>query len=196
VDASFGNPYSGGDASGLAQALPKIWIGYLLCIATFVAELIVVANHPEIASGQLFIPPLPLFLLAFVSFVYWLVCVHKLHEVLAHVPGWKHAISPARAVWFHFIPIYSLYWLYKWPAETARFVNWKLDGPALKPRKVGILVLASYILAVFLGPGGLILVFFAVSRVNNWVRRALMSTSPVPRGPDSPQEGLGPGGLP
>lgn len=164
---------------GLAQALPKIWIGYLLCIATFIAEAIVVANHPEITAGQLFIPPLPLFLLAFVTFVYWLVSVHQLHMVLAHVPGWKHPISPARAVWFHFIPLYNLYWLYKWPSEVARFVQSALGGQGIKPRNAGIFVLLSYAISILLG-GGLFLAFFALSFLNNWVRRALVAPVRLP----------------
>jgi hypothetical protein len=67
------NSSTANEQLGLAQALPKIWIGYLLCIATFIGEAIVVANHPEITAGQLVIPPPPLFLHGFISFVYWLV---------------------------------------------------------------------------------------------------------------------------
>jgi len=174
VETPISDPSRASEQLGLAQALPKIWIGYLLCAATFVGEGIFVLYHPELAAGQLVIPPLPLFLLGFLSFVYWLVCVHQLHVVLAHVPGWNHPVSPARAVWFHFIPIYSLYWLYKWPYEAAGFVNWKLRASPIKPRTAGILVLVSYILCVLLGPGGLFLLFFSLSHLNNWVRRALL----------------------
>lgn len=162
----------------LARQLPRIWIGYLLCLATFVDEAAVVARHPEITSGRLFPPPLHLFLLGFVSVVYWLVCVHKLHVVLAFVPGWKHPVSPARAVWFHFIPIYSIYWLYRWPREVAAFVNWKLGVQAVRPRNAGLFVLASYFSLVLLGPGGLILLFFALSHLCTWVARALAQAPP------------------
>jgi hypothetical protein len=168
----------------LAEALPKIWIGYALCVATFIADVIFVANHPEITTVKFFIPPLPLFLLGFISSVYWLVCVHKLHVVLAHVPHWKHPISPARAVWFHFIPFYNLYWLYKWPAETARFVNWAFGMPVVRPRGVGAFGVASYILAILLGPGGLIMLFFSLSHMNNWVRKALLAPLRPPPGDD------------
>jgi len=172
------NSSTANEQLGLAQALPKIWIGYLLCMATFIAAAIVVANHPEIIEGQPYIP-LPLFLLGFVSFVYWLVCVHQLHMVLAHVPGWKHPISPARAVWFHFIPFYNIYWLYKWPSEVARFVQSALGGQGIKPRNAGIFVLLSYALSILLG-GGLFLAFFALSLLTNWVRRALVAPMRLP----------------
>jgi hypothetical protein len=186
VDVPSRDPSVANERLGLAQALPRIWIGYLLCLSTFIAEVMVVAEHPEIANGQLFIPPLPLFLLGFISFIYWLVCIHKLHMVLAHVPGWQHSISPARAVWFHFIPIYSLYWLYKWPTEIAKFVNWSLQAPLMKPRNAGIFVVASYILAILLGPGGLILLFFSLSHLNNWVRRALIAPLRQPPASENP----------
>jgi len=159
-------------AGELARHLPKIWIGYLLCLATFIDEAIFVTNHPEVVSKQLFVvPPLHLFLLGFVSGVYWLVCIHKVHVVLSLVPGWTHPVSPGRAVWFHFIPIYNLYWLYKWPRECANFVNWRVHGNVLQPRNAGLFMLGSYVLSVLLG--SLILVFFSLSFINTWIRRAL-----------------------
>jgi hypothetical protein len=160
-------------ANELARHLPNIWIGYLLSVATFIDEAIVFSGRPELATGQvkLFIPPLHLFLLGFVSFVYWLVCIHKLHVVLALVPGWQHPISPARAVWFHFIPVYNLYWLYKWPRECANFVNWRMQGAVLQPRNAGLFILGSYLLSILLG--SLILVFFSLSFISTWIRRAL-----------------------
>jgi hypothetical protein len=153
--------------------LPHLWIGYLLSIAAFFAMVVAVATHAEIASGPLFIPPLYLFLISFVSFVYWLVCVHQLHVVLSRVSGWRHPVSPARAVWFHFIPIYSLYWLYKWPVELGKYVNWKLQREAIKPQRGGLYVFFSYAACLFLGPGGLLLLFFSLSYLNEWLRRAL-----------------------
>lgn len=176
------NPLAAGAVSGpdLIARLPKVWIGYLLSVATFVAEAIVLSDHPEIASGQFFVPPLYLFLLGFVTLVYWLVCIHQLHEVLAHVPLWKHPISPARAVWLHFIPIYSFYWLYKWPGAVASFVNWKLQSAALQPRRLSLIVLISYLGCLLLGPGGLVLLFFSLSQVTLWVRRAISSPNASP----------------
>ena len=177
MDAPVSDPNKLAEASGaaLVAQLPKIWIGYLLCLATFIDEGIVLSEHPEVASGQFFVPPLHLFLLGFVSFVYWLVCVHRLHVILGLVPGWKHPISPARAVGFHFIPVYSLYWLYRWPKEAGNFVNWRSQRTAMQPRKAGILALLAYLSVILLGPGGLALMFFALSYSNVWVARALLT---------------------
>ena len=158
-------------AGELAAHLPKIWVGYLLCVATFIDEAVVFSRHPEIVAGQLFVPPLHLFLLGFVSLVFWLVSIHKLHVVLSLVPGWRHPISPAKAVWLYFIPVYNLYWLYKWTRECANFVNWRMQGGVLHPRNAGLFMMGSFLLSAVLG--NLILAFFSLSFVVTWVRRAL-----------------------
>ena len=182
MDAPVENPFGprAVDSEDLIARLPKIWIGYVLCLAAFIDEGIVLSEHPEVASGQAFVPPLHLFLLSFVGVVYWLVSIHRLHIVLGQVPGWKHPISPARAVWFHFIPIYSIYWLYRWPKEAANFVNWRLKANAVRPRNAGILVLLSYVSLIVLGPGGLALLFFSLSYVVRWVGRALLMPAHFP----------------
>jgi hypothetical protein len=157
-------------------ALPQVWIGYALGIVTILAEVVAVELHPELANGGFTIPPLYLFLSAFVGGVYWMVCVYQYHVVLANIRGWKHPISPARAVGFHFLPLYNFYWVFKWPQEIARFVNWRLQKPLMKPQAVGIAVFAAFLVRLLLDPGlGLILLFVAFSYVSECLRRALAS---------------------
>ena len=158
--------------------LPVIWIGYALGVATIVAEFAAVSLNPELAK-QGGIPPLYLFLVSFIGGIYWFVCIHRYHVILAHVPGWTHPISPARAVGFHFIPFYNLYWVFKWPAEIAKFVNARLRSPVMKPFPVGIAILGALILRV-LDPGfGLILLFFPLSYVSERLRRAFTAQAPT-----------------
>jgi hypothetical protein len=151
--------------------LPALWVGYLLGIATIGAEFVAASLHPELAEKG-GIPPLYLFLVSFVGGVYWFVCIHRYHVIMAHAPGWHHPISPARAVGFHFIPFYNLYWVFKWPQEMAKFVNSRLRIPIMKPVAIGVAVLVALILRVF-DPGfGLILLFFPLSYVSECLRRA------------------------
>jgi Domain of unknown function (DUF4328) len=151
--------------------LPVIWIGYLLGLATIGAEFVAVNLHPELAKAG-GIPPLYLFLVSFVGGVYWFVCIYRYHVILANVPGWKHPISPARAVGFHFIPIYNLYWIFKWPKEIAKFVNERLRAPVMKPVAVGVAVVGALVLRLF-DPGfGLMLLFFPMSYISECLRRA------------------------
>jgi hypothetical protein len=168
--------------------LPQLWAGYLLGFATIVAEFVDASLHPpDVVINEIPIPNLYLFLLMFVGSVYWLVCVYRYHVVMQHVPGWKHPISPARAVGFHFIPIYNLYWVFKWPQEIARFVNWRFRGPVMKPQMVGLMVFAAFVLRFLFDPGlGLILLFLAASYVSGCLRRAFASpTMPTLSSPPS-----------
>jgi hypothetical protein len=158
-----------------APQLPLIWIGYLLGLATIIAEFVALSLHPELArEGG--IPPLYLFLVSFVGGVYWLVCVHRYHVVMIQIPGWKHPISPGRAVGFHFIPFYNLYWVFKWPQEIAKFVNGRLHQPVMRPVAIGLAVLAALVLRIF-DPGfGLLLLFFPMSYLSECLRRAFAAS--------------------
>ncbi len=94
----------------------------------------------------------------------------------------------ARAVGFHFIPFYNFYWIFKWPKEIAKFVNWRLRAPVMKPVPVGVAVLGALVLRI-LDPGfGLILLFFPMSYVSECLRRALVVPPAVLDASPSPHE--------
>jgi hypothetical protein len=165
---------------GKLPPLPQLWVGYLIGFANLVGEFVYASLHPEVAKEEFPIPPLYLFLLIFVGWVYWLVCVYRYHEIMQRVPAWKHPISPARAVGFHFIPIYNLYWFYKWPGEIAKFVNWRFGQPVMRPKMVGLMFFAAYVLHFLFDPGlGLIMLFLAASYVSGCLRRAF-ALPPMP----------------
>jgi hypothetical protein len=176
VATPVGDPFaaSGVSSSDLIARLPKIWIGYLLAFATLIGETIAVARHPELAKGTETGIPLEIYLPAFVGVVYWLVCIHRYHVVLAHVPGWKHPISPARAVWFHFIPIFVAYWVFRWPAAIADFVNQRLGANVMNKWTVGLCFFASLLCRLFLDASlHVALLFFACTYLSGFLRRAL-----------------------
>lgn len=153
-------------------SLPRVWIGYLLGFVTIVLQMVAVSRHPELLKEP-GIPPLYLFLSIFVGFVYWLVCVYRIFLVLDAVPEWQHAISPARAAGFHLIPLYNLYWCFRWPRTIAEFVNARSGRPMMRPVAVGATVLLAFLLR-FLDPGlGLLLSFLPISHVAESVRRAV-----------------------
>jgi len=181
---------SSGQQTQPLPPLPQLWVGYLLGLATVVAELIEGSNHASDPPPTDFpIPNLYLFLLMFVGGVYWLVCVYRYHVVMQYVPGWKHPISPARAVGFHFIPVYNLYWVFKWPQEIARFVNWRFGQPVMKPQMVGLMVFAAFVMRFLFDPGfGLILLFLAASYVSGCLRRAFALPPIPPENPAPPTE--------
>jgi len=153
--------------------LPKIWIGYLLGFAALIAEVVAVSLHPEMATGAVLIPPLYLFLPVFVAGVYWLVCVYQYHVIVNHVPGWHHTISPAKAVGYHFIPVFNLYWVFKWLQEIAGFVNSSLRRPVMRPNFAGAAILIAVVLRFFDAGLGTLMLFMATSYVSTCLRSAL-----------------------
>lgn len=172
--------WSGGDSEeqrlqpGALPPFPRIWIGYLLGLATLITEMIAVTLHPELAKEPLLIPPLYLFLANFISLVYWMVCVYEFHVVLSRVTAGAYPVKPLRAAWFHLIPIYGLYWVFKWPRELARFVNSRLPTPLMRPDRTGLAVFLAFAVFLFLDRGfGMILLFWSASHLSRCLRYAL-----------------------
>jgi hypothetical protein len=154
---------------------PKIWLGYLLGLATSVAEIVAIKLHPDLLQAQFPVPPLYLFLANFLSLVFWMVSVYELHTVVAFATGGEYSIKPVRAAWFHLLPVYGLFWVYKWPRELAKFVNTRLPSPLMKPQKTGYLVFLAFVVFLVLARGlGMILLFWALSYLSTAVRLTLV----------------------
>ena len=155
--------------------MPKLWIGYLLALATFVGEAISLSRHPDmLTQTQWTLPPLEMFLPTFVSGVYWLACVHRYHVILAAVPGWKHPVSPAKAVGFHFIPFFYLVWMFIWPHEVAKFVNSRLNTNVMRGWMVGIGSIGALACEILFIPAvGIALLFLTLRYVAVCLSRAL-----------------------
>ncbi|HTT33664.1 MAG TPA: hypothetical protein VMH48_08690 [Methylomirabilota bacterium] len=163
---------------------PRIWVGYVLGIATFIAEIVAASLHPELLKEPFSVPPLYLFLPGFICLVYWMVCAYEFHLILKQATSGAHAISPLRAAWFHLIPVFSLYWVFKWPRELARFVNGRLPVPLMHPGRTGLAVFIAFVIFLFLDRGfGMILLFWAASRLSRCLRFALEAP---PASPPSP----------
>lgn len=163
---------------------PRIWIGYLLGVATFIAEIVAFTLHPELAKEPLVIPPLYLFLANFISIIYWLVCVYELHVVLEQASTGAYPIKPLRAAWFHLIPVFSFYWVFKWPRELARFVNARLGTPLMGPERTGWTVLLAFAAFLLLSRGlGMIALFWALSYLSRCLQHALAARPAAPTGP-------------
>lgn len=161
----------------LIARLPKIWIGYLLAFAALIGEMIVVARHPaEAGKGiQFEVPPLELFLPTFLAAVYWLVCIHQFHVILANVPGWKHPVSPRRAVWLHLIPFFNLYWIFRWPYAIAVFVNSRLHAGVMSYWFAGVGFVLALACRIFDPALGTAILFLISSRISLHLKRALQA---------------------
>jgi hypothetical protein len=176
VATPVGDPFAAKAVSGsdLIARLPKVWIGYLLALATLIGEMIAVAQHPELAKGiEFVVPPLTIFLPSFIAGVYWLTCIYRYHVVLANVPGWKHPVTPARAVWFHLIPFFNLYWIFRWPHAIAIFVNQRMNVPVMSSWAAGASLLLALVCRVFDPALGTAMLFFTCAYISRHLKRTL-----------------------
>lgn len=94
--------------------LPVFWPGYLILAVSFVVEIFA---DLKVSPGGL------------ICGIYWLSCVHQIHTVLAEISGGSYPITSGKAVWYHFIPFFNLYWIFKWTNQMEKFVNTHLRSP-------------------------------------------------------------------
>ena len=174
------------ESARLIPQLPKLKFGFGLAAFIFVVQIIWVAQRelargtPDAQSAGGYAAAFAV-AAAFVSTAYILSCIGRYHYVLGQVEGWSHPITARRAVRFHFIPIFNLYWDYKWPREIARFVNWRMQSHRMSGALVGTLVLIGFLVAGFLDlPLVLVVILSAFAYLSRCLRDAF-AAAPVPR---------------
>ena len=165
----------------LSPQLPDLKYGFAIAFCIFINEFIwgmerVMHPGSDSAGG---IPAALSVMSLLVGTAYFLNCVRTYHYVLTQVEGWKHPITPKQAVRFHFIPIFDLYWSYKWPHEIARFVNWRMQKRRMSGALVGTLILLGTAISDFSATIGLVIIFSAFAYLSRCMRDAF-AAAPVP----------------
>lgn len=112
-------------------SLPKVWPGYGIAAAFLFLELVFGSGE----WGCLVIP------LGMAGWFYWLWCVNRLHKVMAAVTHNRYPLTPGIATLYHFIPLYNLYWIFKWPSALAEYLNGQGMRQAMTPYVPGLLFL-------------------------------------------------------
>lgn len=175
------------DADRQSPQLPNLRFGFGLAIVLFVLEIVwgvqkeLARGTPEAQSAGGYAAAATL-MGAIVSTAYVLHCISTYHYVVSDVEGWCHPISPKRAVRFHFIPIFNLYWDFKWPKEIARFVNWRMQSHRMSGILVGALVLVGFLIGGFFDVSiGLIVILSAFAYISRCLRDAF-EAPPLPPG--------------
>ena len=166
--------------------MPKLWIGYLLSAASLVGETKAISRHPEAFKGTgLIVPPLEMFLPVFVTRVYWFVCVYRYHKILAAVPRYVHPISPTKAVGFHFIPVFQIYWIFAWPIAIAKFVNGRARRILMHGWVIGLGMFFAALWSLAEPASGSLMLFTVTAYLAAILKRALT----MPAIPRATQEG-------
>lgn len=156
--------------------LPRMWIGFTLSALILVSEFINFDKGGEETGTS---SNLVLLLCVLAAWFYWLWCVHRYHDIMTSIPGYRHPISPGQAVARHFIPFYNFYWMFKWPSEIATFVNWRTQSFEMRGWIVGMMVLGGVLMRLVDGSIGMCMVFAAGVYISRTMLKAL-SAPPVP----------------
>jgi hypothetical protein len=155
-----------------------MWVGLVLIVLSLATAMIEAIVNPEFIRQE---PPVGFYLLFLIgAWIYWLWCVHRYHDIMLHVSGYRHPISPGQAVARHFIPFYNLYRVFKWPSQIAMLVNWRAQANVMQGWIAGLLVLGAVILGrVIDGSVGLVLLFVCGIYISRQIRKAF-AAPPVP----------------
>ncbi|HEY7870817.1 MAG TPA: hypothetical protein VIF59_16410 [Methylomirabilota bacterium] len=168
--------------------LPRVWPGYVLALGFF-----------GVAAGELIIDPSSRWqpsalqqITWLIGYIYWFVCVHAFHRVMGEATGGAHPISPRRAVGFHFIPFFNLYWVFRWTNALVAFVNPRLPASADMARGwAGVAILAALLLARWDGGLALLVLFGLASYLRSKIRQATEAAPGWPRWDGAVAAGLG-----
>jgi len=150
---------------------PKIWIGYLLAALSAILQIRITmlpAGSPQQMLFGLGIVPLVL-----AGTIYWCICVYKIHKSVLRMANNHYPISPARAVWFGFIPIYNMYWMFKWPGEIINLINSREETRKLNRWIPGLCFLLAVFASYLLGALWLIINFAVLAYLIKQLKRAL-----------------------
>jgi hypothetical protein len=144
------------------SALPKFWVGFLFVAVSLlvwflwpitIVERIDLGYNREYGFVRRYVDVTPLhtyvsYHLVILSIAagwgYWLFCIHRVHDVMAKATNGEHPVAPKRAVWAHVIPVYNLYWVFKWPNEIANSI-YKSSYQVISDRGYGIVLFLAFL---------------------------------------------------
>jgi len=155
---------------------PNLIPGYIL------AGLFIILDIYIFSSSKASRPILSLWALpiSLTALIYWCVCVHKIHRAVLVMSDNCYPISPARAVGFGFLPIYNIYWMFKWPAELINFINTR-SGTGLNLWIPGTIFILSAIASRIDGAIWMLLNFGVLSYLIGLLKKSLaMQAVPMP----------------
>lgn len=143
-------------------ALPRLWPGFALAGLFVVAEVVEIRFLPPELQPEFTVGPLGA-AVSLGGFGYWLFCVHRLHRVLAAMAPGGYPISPARAAYFHLIPLFNLYWVVHWPYVLAKFLQEQGAVQIISGQLLGLFFFISVILGRLVDGALGLAGFFAVT---------------------------------
>ena len=157
--------FLGGVEPGMPR-LPRVWIGFALSGILFLSELADIATETEETTFS------PSFFVSIGVFVYWLFCIYSVHRVLRELTFSRYPISPLKASMLHVIPVYDIYWIFRWPSVLSKFVNQRRAAKVFSGSLVSLWILTSILVYKIVdGALGSTLLFAATNHVYRKIQR-------------------------
>jgi len=148
---------------------PWVWIGFLFAGLFFVLEIAFVIMDVDPAVMTLILT-----LVVLGGWIYFLVCVHRIHKILNELARNRYPYTPGEAAGRHFIPFYNFVWVFKWPGELSRYINGKGRVRMLSGGVLGTLLLLSLFVRFVDGAFGMAFLFgvtmYISAKVNQHVK--------------------------
>ncbi|MFH1638887.1 MAG: protein kinase, partial [Chloroflexota bacterium] len=135
---------------GQIDIIPKVVKGLNIVIAVIftgmvISGLLFVTFLLEAMSGEITDMDAVLGFSVF-GLIHWTFGVYLIHRRLQQLTGNKYPITSAESFWYHAIPFYNLYWLFKWNMELSKFVNVQNKNKMASGKLLGGLLLGLILL--------------------------------------------------
>jgi hypothetical protein len=130
------------------SSLPWVWFGFIFPIAFLLEETLGIVLELEESLTTLI-----LILIGVSGWIFWMACVHRFHKILQEMSRNQYPISPAEAVWKHFIPFYNLVWLFRWPTNIAEYMNQRGRVKMVSGNLLGLILLLCALTTRFFDGG-------------------------------------------
>jgi hypothetical protein len=182
ADSSLPNSTSSATQYGpIYSAYPRMLVGFGLLAIWGAARVEALRYNADLKSAL----TAAALLAGLAGYVYWMFCVHRIHKILREYTKGTYPIAPWKSVTYHFIPGYSLYWIFKWPGTLAKFVGSTSNAGGKPLRMRGwlpalALLVASVMTSLFGFENGIGLQLLLLFGAGLYVTRKLQDLLPGP----------------
>ena len=163
---SINNPLTESDEQIPHSSPPWVWVGFLFAFAFFVLEILFVALDLEERGIDRI-----LIVILLGGWIYWLVCIHRIHKIMAELTHNRYPISPGEAAGYHLVPFYNLVWIFKWPIQLSEYLNQRGRVKMIAGGLIGTLILLSLLLRFVDGSIGMLCMFAMLMYVSAKVKQ-------------------------
>jgi hypothetical protein len=143
---------------------PWVWIGFIFMAFSLTLEVATLFINDRLI-------PLELQLITLAGWIYWMVCIYRIHKILNQLTHNLYPYSPGEAVGKHFIPFYNVYWMFKWPSELARYINARGRVHMIPGSVIGTMILLGMMVRIGDAAIGWGVIFGVTMYISNTISR-------------------------